>query len=288
MILQKLAIFTLGLALLCGANGVNAQPCCLDYDYPAELLYCGLHFPVYGDYLYWKVGRSDLSYTDDLNNVYYLNPRYQSGWRAGFRAAQGNMDIGARYTSYFFSETIYPGGDNFPENAHISYETDWQIADFEAGYTFCFDCCRLFLRPFAGVKLAWLDETLAKQLENFRQVELSFKGCGLYTGFEAHLPIQELNICCFCLPVALKSRLSAAVLNTRFRRDRCFHEDCFYSPVLEALAGLEFGGCKFWGVTPYILIGYEAQNWLTKGFFSIEETASLSIGGLVARLTLDY
>jgi hypothetical protein len=279
--MKKLTAFALGLLLLCLPCQTEAQPFCYEYADPGDYLYCGLRFTPYADYLYWQMCRSDLDFTDSSNNVFFLNPDYQSGWRVGFTAAQGRWDAGARYTSICFTETA------FSNETQATFSADWEIADFEAGYAISLECDSILLRPFAGAKLAWLNESFERGTQESNLRKNNFNGCGPYAGIEAGYFLCEFNLCNFCIPAALKGKADIAILNSRSRKDECPRHDCFYAPVFEAQAALEFGGRKCSGVIPYALIGYEVQSWLAKGF-APNQTANLGIGGLVVRLAFEY
>lgn len=285
--MKKIMTFLLGILLFESAS--CAQQVC-----------CDMGFAVYADYLYWKVCSTDLSFTDNSNEVFYNNPNYDSGWRVGGRIQKCRWDLSARYTSYNTTKNVSPSEGNFVDNTRVHYDTDWDIVDIEAGYNLDCDCDWAHLRPFAGAKLAWIDnEFEISAPPSLDRTNIHFKGYGLYTGLEGRFLLFNARICNQCIPIHLFGRGSIAVLDSTFNQTnllsdgsteevRNFHDQCVFTPVLEAFAGLDIGGSNYFCLKPHILVGYEVQSWWGRRFNDANGTALTGIGGLVARLTLDY
>jgi hypothetical protein len=291
--MKKIYSFVMGLMLLC--TTANAQEI---YSYEpsesrtyCEELLCDVDFTVYADYLYWKECRSDLGF----DNTIFVNPDYSSGWRVGGIITKSNWDAGVKYTSFTTSKTA-SFADPFANNIQARYDADWDIVDIETGYSLYHDCGQALLRPFAGVKLAWNDE-LKETINSLTEAsKLHFEACGLYTGLEGRFMLCNAQFCDTCIPFYLVGRGSAAILKSSFRQNilvnnspsETFDKQCIYMPVLEAFIGLDIGGSEIYCVTPHILIGYEVQSWLGRSFHDSSQTANVGLGGLVARLALNF
>jgi hypothetical protein len=303
--MKRISSFFIGLLLL--GNFANAQQnyyCdpCNPCGYAPE----NMEFAVYADYLYWKVCRPDIVIFDSFDDATIINPNYDSGWRIGGMIKRCNWDIGAKYTSFNTStriEQLFANGNDF-FNPFIDYSTDWDIVDIEVGYTFSFDCSSASFRPFIGAKLAWIDDKIEAEIqfdsisEGIRS-EIDFKGYGLYAGMEGKYLLYQAQMCDACIPFYFVGRGSVGVLHSDVTRNVAFfigtitdeafeiRDRCLYVPVIEVFAGLEIGGVEWGCVTPYVMLGYEAQSWLGAGFDELG-AAQIGIGGLVARFGLGF
>lgn len=244
-----------------------------------------LESKIYADYLYWKVCRTDLDYTNESGDTYFIDPHFDSGWRIGGLVQKCRLNLEARYTSFNTSET-----DNT-----IFFSSDWDIVDITAGYTLLENTDFALLRPFAGAKLAWISE---KKNVDSTNDKLSFNGYGLSAGLEGRFLLYEGRVCQKSFPLCIVGRGCISVLDSTFRQTlfdetaapqtRRFHKQCVYVPVLEIFAGLDIGGLECYRLTPHLLVGYEVQSWLSKKFAGSSQTAFLGIGGLTVRFALCF
>lgn len=270
---MKIIKWIFALALLCNVQMASAQVICN----PRDMCFSDLKFDLHADYLYWKVCRGDLNY-DDCCDAKYINPDYDSGFRLGGRAYYECLDLGIRYTYYYNSKSKKGG----------KYWIDYDVVDIELGYTLCWDCKDLSIRPFLGAKLAWIDEKYDEP-KSSEDDKIDFKGYGLYIGSEGHLAL--CNVCDQTL--SLVARGCLGILDGRFKVDRKhasdFKKDCLYIPYLEAFAGLEFGLCSYCDVDADLMIGYEVQQWGDfREFDTRDDLESLGLGGLVVHLNLSF
>jgi len=294
--MKKLFGLLLVLFVVGGAQGAFAN----NYCDPCYDPCCDFHVSVYGDYLYWKGCRTDLDYSLDDDNTYYVNPGYDSGWRVGGRLQRCNWDLGARYTSYDSKTKVHETTPRVSTDTDFTYSVDYDVADIELGYSIQLCCDQALIRPFLGAKLAWIDEAYIYSTSDRTETDdKRFEGYGLYAGLEGEFQIYQLNMCQQCIPMSLIGRGSLAALDSHqkeistedggeFNSQRIREEQCIIVPVLEVFAGLNFGGVQCGCVTPSVLIGYEAQLWGNRRFDDNDEIAFLGFSGLVARLSLDY
>ena len=232
-------------------------------------------FAVYADYLYWKVCSTDLSFTDNSNEVFYNNPNYDSGWRVGGRIQKCRWDLSARYTSYNTTKNVSPSEGNFVDNTRVHYDTDWDIVDIEAGYNLDCDCDWAHLRPFAGAKLAWIDnEFEISAPPSLDRTNIHFKGYGLYTGLEGRFLLFNARICNQCIPIHLFGRGSIAVLDSTFnqtnllsdgstKRSGIFTTSAFH-PCSGSLCRTRHRRNNYFCLKPHILVGYQVEKLVGK------------------------
>ncbi len=247
-----------------------------DYD---DCSWDNWDFDVYGEYLYWRIGRSDL----DPINGFYINPDYDSGFRAGFRGGKDQWDIGVCFTRYNTSQrlTIFDG-DEFRHQVDF----DYQVLDLEAGYTCDFQCGRGQFRPYFGVKIAWIQDRFRHFVN--RQIDedelIDFTGVGLYLGAET-----RYNICECCVPIALVVSGDVAVLDSVFTQEifdgNPLWEEKLFVPVLDLFIGLEFDFGTVFCCTDFNLgIGYEVQSWQGwRKYSDNDQLADFGLGGLVVK-----
>lgn len=251
------ALFTS--ASVANANcGTECDPCnSCDYG-------CNWNFNFSADYLYWKPSRSDLVREGDS-----VCPDYHSGVRAAVFLPICCWDVGARYT-YFQTKN---------SKHDRKYGIDLDVVDLEAGFTWSLDCAEVNFRPFAGCKLAWLNE-------KFDGYKVRLKAGGLYLGTGADWHIWDM-----CdTSVALVTRVAFGALDGVHHveyNDKV--RECWFIPYYEVFAGLSFNMGDFCGINPDVLIGYEAQSWNDlREFDSHNDLGSLGLGGLVVRLGVGF
>jgi len=223
LILTLIACPTISLFAEYGKGCDPCMPICDQCDSCCE-------WQFHGDWLYWKVRRSDLDYAipKTTQESFQANGRIEcvgfdrdSGFRVGgYRNCNGNWNFGLRFTHY---ETIakssvhseqnifYPTrphraaqsfdlmvfGGNF---AASQYELDLNILDFEAGYKYNLSYCKAFARPLVGIKFAFIDQKMVSDYEGDQftdelKIQTSEKidmdSYGVYLGLEG-----EWNIWC--------------------------------------------------------------------------------------------
>ncbi|MCH9625648.1 MAG: hypothetical protein S4CHLAM123_08250 [Chlamydiales bacterium] len=285
---KKILLLTACFAAL--TSSINAagpcNPCCDDLEYS-----------IYADYLYWNVGTdfTSISVGTVESITRNFNPDYNSGYRIGGNIRSNCWDLGLRYTDFNTKQK-----KNFFELIQNSYDLDYQIVDLDLGYIYGSCCKNTYLRPFIGAKFAWIDEkrsTLNLGSGGLSNSDIKMCGYGLSFGAEGHWSFLE----CGCFPLALYFRGDFAIINATIDRshqrleagaitaDDLFNDLHSYQTGHEIAVGLEIGYTGFCCVNPSLMIGYEIQGWdWWKDTVSDQATQSLGLGGLVARLKLNF
>lgn len=265
-------------------------PRCFDIDS------CDVQYHLYADFLYWDVQKSDLALgRDAANELQYLNPEYDFGYRVGATAAWHNWDLGLKYT-WLRNRTT--GDIPDPVNdfeARFKFNLD--VLDIEVGHTFCLNCGPVIFRPFVGAKLAWIDDRFdTRTVGNGFNNHIDFKGYGLYLGASGRWELCSYQMCDYNLPISLVMRGSTGILRSQFKQNVTnfagAHSDLArqdaYIPVHEAYVGLDFAINGMCNNEISLQVGYEAQYWGWRGysdFFGVDanDTSHLGMGGLVVR-----
>ncbi len=250
-----------------------------DYD---DCSWDNWDFDVYGEYLYWRLSRSDL----DPVLGFYINPDYDSGFRAGLRGGKDQWDIGVCFTSYNTSKHLTLFDEDAGEELRHQVDFDYQVLDLEAGYTCDFQCGRGQFRPYFGVKIAWIEDRFrhitSGQLTDDELI--NFTGVGLYLGAET-----RYNLCECCVPIALVVSGDIAVLDGIFTQERFdsipLWEEKLFVPAFDLFIGLEFDFGTVFCCTDFNLgIGYEVQSWQGwRRYGDVDELADFGLGGLVVK-----
>lgn len=263
---MKLFRWIFALMLLSSTPAVYAQNenCCPDFCDPCSW-FSDCDFSVYTEYLYWEVCRSDL-----INDDEYVNPDWDHGFRLGGRLSCDCWDLGLRYT-YFVTDD---------EKDDEDYDIDYDVVDIELGYSFCADCVRASFRPFAGVKLAWIDE-------DHDDDDNKYRGYGLYFGGSSQWHLCDYEFCNNVTTISIIARGSYGILRSTFERNDN-DKECLFVPYLDAFIGLNFSFCDLYCLNGDLSIGYEAQHWDWVETDSSRDTASLGLGGLVLHLGLGF
>lgn len=281
----------MALALLCSTQVAVAN--CGNVCDPCDS--CDMSYSVYADYIYWKLGRSDL--VRDEFDLHFC-PDYNSGFRVGGAVSCDCWDAGIRYTWFHFNdkknflgETVTAGVDG---TYHSHYDFDLNRVDIELGYNWRLDCCDVNFRPFAGAILLWVDDKFTAYAPTTQLFDdkVDYKGYGLYLGTEAEWMIT--NMC--DTDVSLVTRGAIGILDGRFKvrfgetEEGDHSHDCIFNPYLEAFAGLKFAMGDICGCySPELMIGYEVQSYGSwREFDSFDDLASLGLGGLVVRAGLSF
>ena len=300
---MKLFKYLTAVVLLVGANSAFARGGCEPCEPCAptcnsgglcDMDLCDMTYSAYVDYLYWQVNRGGLSFGDSSSSSSSSSsscgqrfhcPDYDSGYRLGVVAHYKNWDFGVRYTS-LCTDIKIGREDSCESSHHDKYSFDYRVCDIELGYSCCL-CGDFTLRPFAGAKLAWIDE------------KLHFDGCykfdnnsyGLYIGFEGRWNICNFSSCGYDIPVSLVTRGTTGVLRSSFKYgDYHCGKECLYTPYHDAFAGLDFtySGCGSCDMN--LQVGYEIQYWGARSAFEdcFYGAHHLGLGGLVVRLAANF
>lgn len=275
----------IGVGLICGATQAFAEEgnscsknnscssCCSDFD-----------VSIYGDFLYWKVCRSDLDV--DTTPDKYINPDYDSGFRLGGRIGIGCWDVDLRLTHFGTEDGLYI-------NHHRNYDIDADIVDLTIGYTFWLDSIDANFRLFAGGKLTWITEGLVGNSSSSDWEREDFDGKGLLMGVESKWLICCQELCDAQLPISFVFRGAASILDGEFEvNDDSNNRDpeCLWVPVFELFAGLQFDYCMDGcpdGIS--LTVGYEAQYWASwRELGTDDDVGSLGFGGAVVRLAVHF
>jgi len=293
---------------LCSGHFIAAEDAC-----HSECEDCCANGAVYVDYLYWKVNRSGLTLPSNKGPT-NLTPAHHSGFRLGARGRCDCWDFGVRYT-YFdnrdskkFEPVIFQGVNQSEaiDNLTAKYSIDYDIIDIELGYNFdCLCACSdVSIRPFAGAKLAWIDEEFNTQLEFLDKVSTDFKGYGLYAGAEGNWTLCNWQACGCYMPLSLVLKGTIGILDGEFKTsggdiiiisgvttnrniaENARKKEWIYVPYHELFAGLNLGYCGSC-VDANLMVGYETQTWSgwRQGFI---QDVVLGLGGLVVRLNLGF
>lgn len=184
----------------------------------ASPLIHGHHCFVTADFLYWNLeeGGTDyvISNTDNGTGVPFKGKRknLEFGWDPGFRLGFGKIFDHDRWDTYFnytwfqtrqsTSAEAHDGGALFAllgiiqsplRTAHLKMSFEFNAVDWELGRHY-FVSHYLSLRPFVGLKTAWIDQhrhshydVLANSDEEFStRGKCQFWGIGPWAGFQAN------------------------------------------------------------------------------------------------------
>ncbi|NGX43301.1 MAG: hypothetical protein K940chlam7_01596 [Chlamydiae bacterium] len=268
---MKVIKWLICLTVLCQMSMAFARDynACCPCD-PCDSCFSNFDYSFYADFLYWKPSRTELIKDTD-GSTEYLDPDYDVGYRLGARLHCNKGDLGIRYTSF---ESDDKSGD-------AKLGLDYDVVDIEARYALDFDCNKFILRPFMGVKLAWIDEVVDN--DDNDKGHQDFEGYGIYLGTEANYLI--------CNNLSLIGRGSFGILYSKFavsKSDENRHDERLYTPVLDGFIGFNYDFCEVYCTTPSVQIGYEVQHWGWREYSSDSDIANLGLGGLTFRVNLDF
>lgn len=254
-----------------------------------DINFCDIQYSGYVDALYWSVCKGDLSTDVDGDDVEYINPKYQWGYRLGGVAHWRNWDFGTRWTSYTNDSSKKVNGDDY--DFHLRYS----VLDFELGYNCCMDCGPFAFRPFVGAKLAWIKDRFN---ENDGQYIAKVKddAVGLYIGSSARWQLCNYSMCDRNIPIALVARASGGVMHSEFsskypgpsNEEPDHKKHCIYNLYYDVALALDFSYCGFCGTDLFFQIGYEAQSWDSVEYYSWDDDTKLGLGGLVLRFGAEF
>lgn len=259
-----------------------------------DIDFCDMDFSVYIDALYWHVcsGDTEREISPDFGNNF--SHQHDNDWDWGFRigaAAKWNCwDLGLRYTHFDSNtkELFYLGTEE--DDLVSEFDFKYKVVDIELGRSCC-ACEGLTLRPFAGVKLAYIDID-HKFLEEDTNVEMDYEGYGLYLGLSSRWDLCSFSVCDRNIPMAFVSRFSTGVMDSTFdqyeRIDEYGYKECLFVPVHELYLGLEFRLCDLCGAEGFFQLGYEAQYWGWREYNTQDDITHLGLGGMVLRFGANF
>lgn len=282
--------------------------------------------------LYWYAKQANLFYAlvvEEQDNI--LAPKnfksLKTSWDPGVR-----IGIGGNYKQdgfdLFVSWTHYQSctSDRTSKNAQLinpwnsrspllfnTISAKWKFIynslDLELGRKYWVSPC-MTLRPFAGLRSSWFDETFQTKSKNEilllkNRITSEFWGNGLLIGVD---PAWALTSC-FILFGHLETSLIWGRFKSKDRTDSCPESRSrFFQmlPILEAALGLRWE--KTWDCYRYrtaLDIGWEQQIWFdynhcikTGGLFTtsnilgfrtyVETSGTLNLGGVVVRVKVDF
>ena len=274
----------IGLGLVC-----NVSPAAADESNNGGFCGCcpeDMNYSLYVDYLYWQVCRQDLDIGGG-SREHYLTPDYDHAFRVGGGVSCDCWDLQLRYT-YF--DTEQRSGH---ETEAWGYDLDLDMLDIELGYTLALECADFCFRPFAGAKLAWVDERFARTDITTSWQTIEFEGYGLYLGANGRWGWCCSEICGTSTSIGFVFRGSIGVLEGEFDNDTDSNQrgkECLLVPIAELFVGLEFGLCDIGCMESVTLtVGYEVQSWF--GWREIgddDDMGSLGFGGSVFRVAANF
>lgn len=267
---------------------------------------CGNWF-VDAEFLYWNVSEQGLEYgTEVVTTPSSIADSFVAGkahhisdsWEPGFRVGIGydlpcdGWDVVAYYTNlyskshshHFFDPTVSsfnPQYSTFPSrgssfnDVHAHWKLNLNVLDFELGREFCVSSC-LTLRPFIGVRAAWIDQSIRTELYSVTdtddffvdgsKVKSKFDGAGLRGGFDTE---WKLGWC----GISIYGQTAASILYGRHKTS--YHEFYFLTPQSEFGTDVEYknnyNGC--------IAIGDAAIGLRWKEYFYCDTIAlTLQVG----------
>lgn len=294
------------------------------------------------DWLWWKIRRSGLDYAVlgmESNSItiagkmHCVEPDRDSGFRISLFKECDCWDFGLRFTHYNsdeseklqnLAENIYitrshSGGDfedsGLVDYAHSKYELELGMLDFEVGYRMDFECVNGNVRPFSGVKLFSIDQsmktiyrdTLSSPIQDeLIEEKLNLDAYGLYCGLEGQWKDIWCNVGMFG---RTSLSLSLANIESRFSQYdfdnlevveleyEAKNEKWCVTPYWEVALGLQYDLCDFQCVDWSIQLGYEFHHWCNLNdfinFVSISsdvarDKMNLGMDGLFLRLHGTY
>lgn len=295
---MKFLKWTIALALLCNVQMGFAQnrnacdpcdPCATSNSCSlCDIDFCDVEYSVYADFLYWKVSKGDLNMGQDDGKEEYFNPDYDCGYRLGAVARYNNWDLGVRYTSYWTDDKKSKGS-----SGDAKFDFDYDVVDIELGYSCCLDCANATIRPFAGAKLAWIDDDFDKSDKDGSDTKIDFRGYGLYLGASGRWDLCSFDVCDRSIPIALVGRASTGILDAEFDQDvedggGDRKEECLFVPVHDAYLALDLTFCDLCGIDANLQLGYEVQYWGWREYNDDEDITHLGLGGLVLRFGASF
>lgn len=224
---------------------------------------CGNWF-VDAEFIYWNVSEHGLEYGTEVAIVRETEttPEIVAGrthklgdkWEPGFRVGLGydlpcdGWDVVAYYTNLYSKSHSHtftdPTSDDFfnPtyitvdqgtefDDIHASWKLNLNLLDFELGREFCVSSC-VTIRPFIGVRAAWIDQSITTRLFNVTdttddfvarsRTKTKFDGAGLRGGLDSE---WKLGWC----GISIYGQSAASILYGRFKNS--YHEFSFESPI---------------------------------------------------------
>lgn len=150
----------------CNCNTQNNEPCCGNqgclWYVTGELLFwrpelCGLE-SAFGNTTVAKT--LDGSFVTTTVTESHEEPDFEwdVGFRLGIDLEFGCMDFDATWTHFDGDATFSEGEQNG------RWDIQYDVADLTAGYKFCIGQC-FYLKPFVGLRAAWIDQSLHSHLE---------------------------------------------------------------------------------------------------------------------------
>jgi len=300
---------------------------------------------VQADWLYWKVRRCDLDYAikgayDASANldgtIRCVDPSRDGGfrvamfkdcgdcWRFGFRYTSFETDEHASLHTASASSNFVPTrltGETLEDfgsellSADAVYKFNLDIVDVESSYVYRFDCSDATLRPFTGLRFAFIDQDLNTKYDNDKtnsnwvnKVDaydvLTMDAYGLMFGLEGEWDDVWCGVglygrCASCLSVAEfeASHLEINVtLPSPTRQIDTKKRQYLVVPSWDMAVGLEYELCPFLCASWDVKLGYEIHSWCNLPDFlnfpsgsregiNTRTKSDLSYEGLFLRLT---
>jgi len=304
---------------------------------------------VESDWIYWKVRNCDLDYVikgpsivfptvldGDLHNVV---PCRDGGFRVAlFKGCGDCLRFGLRYTRYetnthdsisipeeetlfnVFPTRNFIGSSTFLLTADSTYKMNLEIVDLLSSYLYRFDCTSLAIRPFTGVRIAFIDQDLNTQYTYEGNGEdilgadqsvneaISMDAYGLMFGLDS----EWNNLWC---GLGLYGKFATTLSVTRFesshletfnefgnsnivttRHENVKERQYLVIPSWEMAVGLDYQLCRLLCACWDIKLGYEFHSWCNLPNFIriptgssskklVREKSDLRNDGLFLRLT---
>ncbi len=289
----------------------------------------GLYFS--GSYLYWKASFSDFSVAAlehseaptgdrELLQIKNLKFPYSSGFKlgAGYIAPGTGCDLFLNWTWIRNSPSLHlqqdkinivkaiTVEDNFNTSGAIATgRTKLNVGDLEVGKMFCGN--NLYIRPFAGLKTAWLQYSYATLFSDATNgetpiLELTDRykdhlwGIGPRFGFTSRWNLGETGLSIlFNAAGSLLWEDFHPEFSSTYVEDNAPHGGIvkghlsMINPVTEIFAGISYTTC-FSGIIVSASAGWEMQHWCDQipGLSIFSSNHSLDIQGLTAALKVRF
>lgn len=178
-----------------------------DYREGVRYPYLGFEAPkaslyLTGEWLYWRVRQEGMEFVPGKKVHFDFDSGFRTG--IGVHLPHDGWDLYVNYTRYATSQTDGAHGPIFPlmlyaatnlvDQAHIHWKFLFQTADLEIGRIFNLSKT-LIVRPFFGVKGAWIDQRVRLRYEggmipsgeSYRaHLQNDFRGGGPLLGIHTH------------------------------------------------------------------------------------------------------
>jgi hypothetical protein len=306
---------------------------------------CMSGFSIEGEFLWWRAHLDSLDYAATVNVPilspateafgYYHEPNfeYDPGVRIslGYDFGRSNWDIFLRWSYHYTDPTgsvsvnpatgslapirdyIIPSGNiaiTFADAAHVKWQNRINVIDFEMGYDY-FYSKRYSIRPYMGIKAAWIDMEYRTNLTNVTAIAPNpnigdvliktasdYWGGGPGIGMNGYLHIGW--------GFSLYGTVSGALLYGQY--DTSFHQaltsdlipnitlrlDNYFRQraMAQIILGCEWAWCFSGNYLLALHIGWEGQYWWNQNQFryvhDVELSGDLTFSGIDAGIRFDF